>query len=79
MKKKLHVAGALVGLAIAMIPFMYFLYCLLGEDLKFSEILGHGKYVVPTLLGGGVLLVFCVHKITSKKPKTKKLREEVKL
>lgn len=78
MKMKLLMVGALFGLAIAIIPFMYFVYCLLEGDLRISQIIGHGKYVVPTLLGGGMLTVFCVHEITSKKPTTKKLREEVK-
>ncbi len=68
MKKKLLYAGVLLGLAIAMVPFGYFIYCVLSENLRFSEILGHGKYVVPMLLGGGILMVLCIHMMSGKKP-----------
>ena len=71
MKKKLLIAGTLIGLAIVMLPFMYFLNCVLSGDLRSSEIFSHGKYLVPSLLGGGLIMVFCIHGITGKKPRKK--------
>lgn len=62
--KRLLLGGVLLGLAIAMVPFMYFLYHALDGKWSLSEILKYGKYVALSMVAGMALMLFCAHKIS---------------
>ena len=72
MKKNLLLAGVLLGLAIVIIPFAYFLHSVLKGNLRFFEILAHGKYLIPAIFVGGLTMVICIHKIPQKNQKNER-------